>query len=502
VISCLLNDKHDQMTLHVLEIDSGLIEASSFDDSGVQCFRGLPYAAPPVGNLRWKPPQPVAPWKGVRPVGAFGFNAPQRVVFPDIDPFVVGVSEDCLYLNVWTPGTKGKKHAVLFYIHGGGFAVGAASEPRYDGSWLASQGIVVVTANMRLNALGLLAHPALSIETGSSGNFALLDLVAALQWVKRNISVFGGNPDQVTIAGESAGSMFVSMLMASPLAKGLFHGAIGESGAQFPTPERPMPKLVDAEKRGLAFATQLGATTANDLRAVPVEKILDAHPGVGFWPIVDGHFLAETPEAIFKAGRQSDVTLLAGWNKDEGTNFDMRNWNKAAPRFEDIVKLTLPGQAESVFAHYPKDDLKSSRDLGGDLVINNGTWRWLEAQRATGRADVFRYRFDRAPEMPKGKGWFDGVSDPGAFHSCEIPYVFNTLGVFPWLTNEDDQKVADLIGTYVVNFVKAGNPNGSGLPAWPSYREATRPVLNIDVHTSIEHDPARERHAFLASLIT
>jgi para-nitrobenzyl esterase len=501
VISCLLNDNHGQMTLRVLEIGSGFIEASPLDDSGVQCFRGLPYASPPVGKFRWKPPQPVAPWQGVRPVSKFGFNAPQRVIFPDIDPFAVGVSEDCLYLNVWTPGIEGKKHAVLFYIHGGGFAVGAASEPRYDGRWLASQGIVVVTANMRLNALGLLAHPALTAETGSSGNFAMLDLVAALQWVKRNISMFGGDLDQVTIAGESAGSMFVSMLMASPLAKGLFHRAIGESGAQFPTPERPMPKLLDAEKRDQAFAERLGAATADELRAVPVDKILDAHPGVGFWPIVDGNFLAETPEAIFKAGRQSDVPLLAGWNRDEGTNFDMLNWDKAAPRFEDIVELVLPGHAESVCAHYPKSDPKSSRELGGDLIINNGTWRWLEAQRATGKADVFRYRFDRAPKMPKGKGWFDGVPNPGAFHSCEIPYVFNTLGVFPWLTNVDDQKVADMIGAYVVNFVKTGNPNGTGVSAWPSYRDATRPVLNIDVHTSIEHDPGRERHAFLTELI-
>jgi para-nitrobenzyl esterase len=490
------------MTTLSLQTDSGLVASPVSDQNGVQCFKGLPYAAPPVGKLRWKPPQPVEPWKGVRSVDKFGFNAPQRVIFPDIDPFAVGVSEDCLYLNVWTPDTADKKHAVLFYIHGGGFAVGAASEPRYDGSWLASQGIVVVTANMRLNALGLLAHPGLSAETGSSGNFAMLDLVAALQWVKRNISVFGGDPDRVTIAGESAGSMFVSMLMASPLAKGLFHGAIGESGAQFPTPERPMPKLVDAEKRGLAFAKQLGASTADDLRAVPVEKILDAHPGIGFWPIVDGHFLAETPEAIFKSGRQADVPLLAGWNKDEGANFDMLNWNKKAPRFEDIVKLTLPGHAESVFALYPKTDPKSPRELGGDLIINNGTWRWLESQRATGKADVFRYRFDRAPKMPKGKGWFDGVPNPGAFHSCEIPYVFNTLGVFPWLTNEDDQRVADMFGTYVVNFVKTGNPNGTAVPAWPSYRDAKRPVLNIDVRTSIEHDPGRERHAFLTNLIT
>jgi para-nitrobenzyl esterase len=351
-----------------------------------------------------------------------------------------------------------------------------------------------VTVNTRLNALGLLAHPELTRETGSSGNYAMLDLLAALQWVRRNIRAFGGDPGQVTIAGESAGSMFVSMLMSSPLAKGLFHRAIGESGAQFPSPERPMLGLAAAEEQGLAFAKKLGAK----LREAPVEAILDAHPGVGFWPIVDGHFLPKSPAEIFANGEQADVPLIAGWNKDEGFNFDMRNWNPAAPRFTDILAVVLPGHEASVLKLYP-DSAQSARDLGGDLIIAHGTWRWLEAQREMGKAPLFRYRFDRAPKTPVG--WFPEGADAGAFHSCEILYVFDTLDAFPWLVDGDDQKVSDLISGYWVNFIKTGDPNGAGLPAWPSYRDESRPVLVMDVATRVDNDIDRARHELLAGIV-
>ncbi|NJM29264.1 MAG: carboxylesterase/lipase family protein, partial [Rhizobiales bacterium] len=418
------------------------------------------------------------------------------------DPFAVGVSEDCLYLNVWTPAKADERLPVLFWVHGGGFAVGSGSEPRYDGAKLASHGIVVVVVNMRLNALGLLAHPALTKEHGSSGNYAMLDLVAALQWVKRNIVAFGGNPGAVTIAGESAGSMFVSMLMASPLARGLVHRAIGESGAQFPSPERPMKTLAEAHEHGLAFAAKLGAKTAADLRKASVDAILDANPGLGFWPIVDGHFLPKTPEAIFLAGEQADVPLIAGWTKDEGYNFNILNWMKDVKRYEDVVARLMPDHAEEILKLYPggSQSAQSARDLGGDMVIIHGTWRWLEAQRKTGKAPLFRYRFDRAPKTPKG--WFPAGANAGAFHSCEILYVFDTLDAFPWLTDADDQKVADVTSRYWVNFVKTGDPNGSGLASWPSYREAKFPLLIIDKETGLAHDLDRKRHEMLARIAT
>ncbi len=487
------------------EIDTGYIGIAMPDANGVRSYKGIPYAAPPIGNLRWRPPQPVLPWSGVRTCDKFGFNAPQRLLFDDINPFELGVSEDCLTLNVWTPASANSqaKLPVLFYVHGGGFAVGAGSEKRYWGARPASQGIVVVTMNYRLNALGHLAHPALTAEseTASSGNFAKLDLVAALHRVQKNIASFGGDPGAITIAGESAGSMYVSMLMASPLARRLFHRAIGESGAQFASPERPMQSLAEAEEQGLAFAKKLGAKTADELRALSVDAILDANPGLGFWPIVDGHFLPEKPAAIFAKGQQADVPLLAGWNKDEGFNFTVMNWPSAKKGYERLVQTLFGARAGEVLAHYPggPSTAASARELGADLVINHSTWAWLEAHRKTAKSDVFRYRFDRAPKTPKG--WFPEGADAGAFHSCEILYVMNNLDAFPWLVDADDQRVAAMASGYWVNFVKSGNPNGKGLPLWPSYREDARPTLHIDVNSTVSNNAEKIRHEFLASVL-
>jgi para-nitrobenzyl esterase len=484
------------MSPNHIEIASGKVEIPEKDEAGVRSFKGLPYAAPPINALRWNAPQPPEHWSGVRAVNRFGFNAPQKILFDDIDPFAIGVSEDCLYLNVWTPARTGERLPVFFWIHGGGFAVGSGSEPRYDGSNLAKHGVVVVTVNTRLNALGFLAHPDLTKETGSSGNFAMLDLIAALRWVKSNIEKFGGDPDMVTIGGESAGSMFVSLLMSSPLAKGLFHRAIGESGAWFPSPERPMRNLAEAEQLGLAFAAKLGAKSAAELRALPVEKILDASPGLGFWPITDGHVMPAHPPEIFEKGEQADVPLLAGWNKDEGFNFDLSAWDIfKGVAFEKIVASLFPDHAALVLQHYA-----SPRDLGGDLVINHSTWAWLEAQRKTAKSDVFRYRFDRAPKTPKG--WFADGAKAGAFHSCEILYVFNNLNAFPWLVDEHDQQVADLMSGYWLNFIKTGTPNGNGLPHWPSYREDPRPVMVLDTRTKVVANIDQERHTMLAQMVS
>ncbi len=404
------------MNSETLDVEGGQLAVPDADGKGVRLFKGIPFAAPPVGERRWRPPAPLAPWQGVRPTDTYGWNAMQGVVFNDIDPMIPGVSEDCLYLNVWTPAREpGEKLPVLFWIYGGGFVVGHASEPRYDGTNLAARGMVVVAPNYRLGALGFMAHPELTQEQGASGNYGLLDQLAALEWVKRNIAAFGGDPDAVTIAGESAGSISVSAQMASPRAAGLFRGAIGQSGAMMPPPATsPDLSRAVAEKLGVALAEKLGATSLADLRAVPAERIVAAQAGMRFWPIVDGDFLADTPEAIFAAGKQNDVALLAGWNRDEGFNFDV---SKASPKpYAEIVRDRAGARADDILTLYPagtpEEARQSARELGGDLTIIYATWAWLEAQRKSGTAAVYRYRFDRAPVVPDD--WFGGAPSGGS----------------------------------------------------------------------------------------
>ena len=486
-----------------LAIESGALAVPEPDASGVRVYKGVPYAAPPVGPLRWRPPEPVAAWTGVRPTSAFGMNALQGVLFNDIDPTVPGISEDCLYLNIWTPAAPGDgaRLPAMVWIHGGGSSVGSGAEPRYDGARLAARGILVVTLNHRLNALGFLAHPELTAESGhrASGNYGLLDLVAALQWVKRNIAAFGGDPDKITIAGESAGSESVSALMASPLAKGLFARAIGESSALFASPLRALPTLAQAEAAGLDLMRKLGAKTLAELRALPGEAILAAAPGLGFRPIADGWFLPRAPDDIFAAGEQSDVPLMAGWTKDEGFNFPLPR--DGARPFADLVGDLFGEHVDEALKHYPggshERDEASARALGGDLIIIHPTWAWIEAQKRTGRADIFRFRFDRAPLTPQG--WFgerDSL-DAGAFHAGELLYVFDNLHAFPWLIDESDRALAKLASSYWVNFVTNGDPNGPGLPRWPSYRSAGAPVMVLDSPPKAGAEEWRERHIFL-----
>jgi para-nitrobenzyl esterase len=492
-----------------ISVEGGLLALPEPAASGVSSFKGIPYAAAPVGPLRWRPPQPVAPWSGVRPSVVFGPNSIQGIVFDDIDPRPAGISEDCLYLNIWTPAV-GKSHPrmsdllpVMVWIHGGGFAVGSGAEPRYDGANLAARGIVVVTLNHRLNALGFLAHPELTAESPhrASGNYGMLDIVAALKWVSRNIKAFGGDPARVTIAGESAGSMAVSALMASPLARGLFVRAIGESGALFPSPSRPDVALADAEQAGLAFARKAGAPSLAALRSMPAQDILAASPGLGFRPIVDGYFLPRAPAEIFAAGDQNDVPLLAGWNKDEGFNFNLLQGNDGKP-YVEVVRAIFGDRTDAALAFYPAGapdvEQASARALGGDLVIIHGTWAWIEAQKKTGRSDIYRFRFDRAPLTPEG--WFGSRSsaDAGAFHAGEILYVFDNLHAFPWLTTPDDRRIADIASSYWLNFVKTGDPNGDALPDWPSYRSGEGSFMAIDVPAELRRDANRARQEFLA----
>ncbi len=472
---------------NTVRVENGLLAVPGAESHGVRVFRGVPFAAPPVGPLRWQPPQAPIPWKGVRPVDRFGANAMQAKVYGDLDPFKQGVSEDCLFLNIWTPAEgSGERLPVFFWIHGGGFVAGHGAEPRYDGARLAARGIVVVTSNHRLGAFGFLAHPELTAESphGASGNYGLLDQVAALAWVKRNIASFGGDPDCITIAGESAGSISVSALMASPLTAGLFQRAIGESGALFSaSPRIPDRSLAGAERIGLSLAEAMGARSLAEMRALPAATIVAATPtDHTLWPIVDGHVLPATPAAIFAEGRQNDVTLLAGWNRDEGFNFDLTVGTGMT--FAEVVRQRFGPRAEGILRHYPAGDpaeaAQSARDFSGDLAIIQPSWAWLEAQAKTGTRPVYRYRFDHAPSVPEG--WFGDrpSTGAGAFHAAEIVYVFDNLDAFAWRYGEADRQVAAAMSAYWVNFVKTGDPNGPGLTEWPTYTSPDGPVMHID----------------------
>jgi para-nitrobenzyl esterase len=432
----------------------------------------------------------------------------QGVVWDDIDLNGAGGSEDCLTLNIWTPAAPGEntRLPIMVWIHGGGFVAGSGAEPRYDGARLAARGIVVVTINHRLNALGFLAHPELTAESDhhSSGAYGMLDLVAALRWVKRNIAVFGGDPDRVTIAGESAGSMAASALMASPLAKGLFARVIGESGAMFASPTRAPASLAEAEAEGLDFMRKAGARSLAELRAVPADAILAAAPGLGFRPIIDGWFLPRSPAEIFAAGEQSDVPLMAGWNKDEGFNFTLLQGDDAKRAYADVARAIFGERTEEALQHYPDGSPDaahaSARALGGDLVIIHSTWAWIEAQKQTGRADIFRFRFDRAPLTPQG--WFGerDSRDAGAFHAGELIYVFDNLHAHPWAIDDADRALAQLASSYWVNFVTNGDPNGPELPRWPSYRSEGSPVMILDTPHDTGPEEWRERHMFLRAV--
>jgi para-nitrobenzyl esterase len=488
-----------------LSIESGALAIPEPDASGVRVYKGIPYAAPPIGPLRWRPPEPVAPWTGVRPTADFGAHSVQGVVWDDIDLAGAATAEDCLTLNIWTPAAPGTSARLptMVWIHGGGFVVGSGAEPRYDGARLAARGIVVVTVNHRLNALGFLAHPELTAESDhhASGNYGLHDLVAALEWVQRNIAAFGGDPGKVTIAGESAGSHAASALMASPLAKDLFARVIGESGAMFASPSRAPASLEEAEAAGLDFMRKVGAHSLAEMRAIPADSILAAAPGLGFRPIIDGWFLPRPPAEIFAAGEHSDVPLMAGWNKDEGFNFTLAQGDDAKRPYVDLARAIFGERTDELLQHYPDGSpdvaAASARALGGDLTIIHPTWAWIEAQKQSGRADIFRFRFDRAPLTPQG--WFGerDSRDAGAFHAGELLYVFDNLHAHPWLIDDADRELAKLASSYWINFVTGGDPNGPDLPRWPSHRGEGSPVMALDSPHRAGPEEWRERHVFL-----
>ncbi|HET8655089.1 MAG TPA: carboxylesterase family protein [Longimicrobiaceae bacterium] len=492
---------------------SGPIQGT-IDSTGVRMYKGIPYAAPPVGDLRWREPQPVKSWTATRQATAFGPRCMQRPVFSDMVFRSNGMSEDCLYLNVWTPADAvGKKLPVLVYFFGGGFIAGDGSEPRYDGASMARKGIVAVTVNYRLGAFGFLAHPELTAESPhhASGDYGLLDQAAALQWVKQNIAAFGGDPDHVTIGGESAGSISVSAQMASPLSRGLIAGAIGESGALM-GPTLPAVPLAAAESLGVKFATALGAKSLAELRAIPADSVLaaTAKPELGRFPVaIDGYFLTEPTVETFAAGRQAQVPLLVGWNSQEGSwEGLLRGADPTPANYEAAVRRIYGDAADAILRVYPgssPEQVKASGTaLASDQFIAFSTWKWAELQGKTGGHPVYRYYYAH-PRPPMRNPPADAPPPAeGAVHSAEIEYALGNLDtnhVFAW--TPADHRVSQVVQAYFANFIKTGNPNGSGLPEWPAANSGdTVEVMRLDVQSGARPDWTHAQHVVLDSLLT
>lgn len=462
----------------ILKVEGGLI--SGLEADGIRIYKGIPFAAPPVGELRWKAPQPVIPWSGVKECTAFGAECPQApypagsLYYRDPQP----MSEDCLFLNVWTAAKAGEKKPVMVWIHGGALTRGSGSASVYDGTNLAKQGVVLVTINYRLGPLGYLAHPELTQESPqhSSGNYGVLDQIAALKWVKKNIEAFGGDPGNVTIFGESAGSWSVNILVATPLAKGLFHRAIGESGATFGTSYT----LKEAEKSGQAFAKAGGASSLKEMRAVSAEKLIqffDKDPeGRKFTTStnVDGWVLPKSTREIFAEKKHNDVPVILGSNANEMTTLTVpATIPKSLTTYRKLVATLFGDLAEEHAKLYPANSDAEVRDAylssSRDLTFTWGMRTWARATVA-GKSKAYLYYFNHVPPNPASKLL-------GAYHAAEIVYVFGNLNQQRAL--EEDKQVSKALMGYWVNFAKTGNLNGKGLPEWKPYDKANEPYLDI-----------------------
>jgi para-nitrobenzyl esterase len=476
----------------------GRVHGKLINGGQVRAFLGIPYAAPPVGDLRWKAPEPPARWQGVRDATHYGAHCMQGNIYDDMVFQDAGPSEDCLYLNVFTPaGDHPRTHLpVMFWIHGGGYQAGSASEPRHDGDFLPLKGVVLVTINYRLGVFGFLATPPLAHEAnGSAGNYGLMDMVEALKWVKSNIREFGGDSDNVTIFGESAGSFAVSTLMASTPAQALFQKAIGQSGGAMGLGAPNTPSLATIEKREQAWVASLGVKTLAQLRGLAGEDILNASLKKGaphFGPVIDGELLIEPVANAYAAGRQAHIPLLAGWNLDE--NFALAK-SMTVKKWKSFAEARFGNRASEFLELYPGDTddeaVRSAIDYGSDRFIAFGTWKWIEAQRKTGNSQVYRYHFELpAPPSKYHPGGY-------AFHSDDIEYVFGTLDVRPGsVWRSEDRKLSDEMMTYWTNFARTGDPNGPGVPDWPRYNEDGL-IIHLNSIITVTPDQLRPRYEFL-----
>ena len=456
-----------------VKTDSGWIQGTIQEDLSV--YLGIPFAAPPVGDLRWCAPQPLTPWEGVKTAVEF---AP--------DPYQGdgsgNVSEDCLYLNVWTSNPDpGGNLPVLVWIYGGGFSFGSTSTPVHNGEHLARKGVVLVSINYRVGTLGFLAHPELSAESksGVSGNYGLLDQIAGLKWVQKNISAFGGDPENVTIFGESAGGISVSMLCASPEAKGLFSRAISQSGGNF-GPTRPvtypgenMKMLADAEKAGVQYLKNAGVSTIADARNLMPSELPFAWDAGVAWPIVDGIVIQGDQFEMYQNGNFNDVDILVGYNSDEGLSFSRES---APEEFVSNVKKRYGPFSNKLLQAYPVGESsvpKTARDLMRDAAFGWQTWSWALLQAKHGHSSVYYYYFDQHAPHPADSA----QADHGTPHGVDVPYVFQTLDKNDSQLRDEDFEVSELISDYWTQFAKTGTPNNDHLPNWPEFSEDSRKVM-------------------------
>lgn len=496
-------------------------------------FLGIPYAAPPVGELRWRPPHDPLSWQGTRAADRHSPVAMQYLPSPAslYHPGSPQQSEDCLTLNVWTgAGSGSDRRPVMVWFHLGAFMFGSSActtapdgKPLFDGAALAAQGVVVVTVNYRLGRFGFLAHPGLTAESDhrASGNYGFMDQVAALRWVRDNIAGFGGDPDNVTIFGVSAGSASCSMHMASPLSKGLFHRAIAGSGAFMGPPSGSsglFDKLLDlpsAEARGLQMSDALGAADVAALRALPADAIMAApipmEPGAWYmealgghlgegaadtnYPIVDGHALPDSPAAIIRAGRHNDVPLLTGSTVDDCSGL---------PAIRDLadyrayVRQDMGELADAALRAYPAADdreaTRASGDLLADRVFGWQNWTWARLAARHGRQPVYYYDWLHAPPIPEGRYIESGF---GAVHAAEMPYVFRNLDAYDWPWSAADERLSDRISAYWVNFARSGDPNGGDLPPWSRLEGSDGPAMRIGAEPAMGRPGRGERFAVL-----
>lgn len=450
-------------------------QVQGYVEEGLNIYKGVPFAAPPIGDLRWKAPQPRENWEGVLQTVEFAPN-------PYQGDGSGNVSEDCLYINIWSPAeTADEKLPVLVWIYGGGFSFGSSSHPVTNGEHLARKGVVVVTINYRVGSLGFLAHPDLSSESPRkvSGNYGLQDQIAGLKWIQRNIAAFGGDPEKVTIFGESAGGIAVSMLSASPEATGLFIGAISQSGGSF-GPTRPttypgenMKTLAQAEAEGIAYAQKTGATSLEELRKLPAEKLPTGWGMGSSWPIVDGWIIPDDQYRLYEAGKYNDVNVLIGYNSDEGLMFTRE---KTPEKFVQNTEKRYGPYADSLLEVYPVGEDKVSREarnLTRDAAFGWQTWSWARLQASTGKSKVYYYYFDQHPDFPEDSE----QADHGAPHGAEIAYVFQTYDPNDPNLDAVDIQLSEAMARYWVNFAKHGDPNSSGLPEWPVFTNKSRQVM-------------------------
>jgi para-nitrobenzyl esterase len=480
ILSCSGNEKDNSLLDPLVMTKYGQILGSVNDNGNVVMFKGIPYAAPPVGNLRWREPEPPQAWEGVRDASTFCASCVQvnNRRLPWTDEYMIpdtATSEDCLFLNIWTPAkSSADSLPVMFWIHGGGMREGSGSIEVYDGEELAKKGIIVVTINYRVGALGFLAHPWLTAESGhnASGNYGFMDQVAALKWVKENIAAFGGNPEKITITGQSAGSRSVHMLTASPMAKGLFTGAAVFSGASVAR-LTGVRTLADAEAAGVKFAEEKGARSLAELRAIPAKKLI-ADATI----TVDGWFFPVAPYEIFKNGQQNDVPTIAGLTADEGSS-SADYGKKTKDAFIKEAKDNYGANAKEFLSLYPVNSDMEAGAASIEVAREKGRYdiyEWAKFRAATAKTPVYTYYFERGIPWPEHPEF-------GAHHTSDVTYWFKNLKKLdrPW--NEADSVFAENVSSYLVNFVKTGDPNGEGLKVWPAFsiHKAETFKLNFDM---------------------